>query len=137
MLTESPTVQPSHADNCRAGGLKWRGVPPGMSSEIADAMIAKLKDGSTVRKLTCGMKQFGPAMVPWERFKKHCELHPEWAAMAWRISKANTAKGKGKYYGDSALNSQPAFGRLENALLFSLQLSRGNDNTWLAIRFLT
>jgi hypothetical protein len=41
------------------------------------------------------MKQFGPAMVPWERFKMHCELHPEWAAMAWRISKVNTAKGKG------------------------------------------
>jgi len=79
MPTESPTVQPSHADNCRAGGLKWRGVPPGMPSEIADAMMAKLRDGSTVRKLTCGMKQFGPAMVPWGRFKKHCELHPEWA----------------------------------------------------------
>jgi hypothetical protein len=95
MSTDSPTVLPTHADNSRAGGLTWRGVPPGMPSEIADAMIAKLKDGSTVRKLTCGMKQFGAAMVPWGRFKKHCELHPEWAAMAWRISKANTAKGKG------------------------------------------
>jgi hypothetical protein len=34
-------------------------------------------------------------MVTWARFKKHCELHPEWAATAWRISKANAAKGKG------------------------------------------
>jgi hypothetical protein len=49
----------------RAGELKWRGVPPGMPSEIADALIAKLRDGSTIRKLTCGMKQFGSAMVPW------------------------------------------------------------------------
>jgi len=98
MLTKSPTFQPSHADKCRAGELKWRGVPPGMPSETADALIAKLRDGSTIRKLTCGMKQFGSAMVPWGRFKKHCELHPEWAAMAWRISKANTAKGKAQHF---------------------------------------
>lgn len=28
------------------------------------------------------------------RFKKHCELNPEWAVEAWRISKANCRIGK-------------------------------------------
>jgi hypothetical protein len=61
-----------------------------MPSELADAFISNLG----MEALTCGMKQFGPAMAWRERFKKHRKLHPEWAAMAWRISKANTAIGR-------------------------------------------
>jgi hypothetical protein len=95
MSSENLTTQLSHSDMCRASELNWRGAPPGIPPELADALIARLREGSTVRKLTSGIKKFGPAMVTWARFKKHCELHPEWAATAWRISKANAAKGKG------------------------------------------
>jgi hypothetical protein len=91
----NPIAQLSHADKCRAAELKWRGAPPGMSPEMADEFRAKLKAGSTVRKLTAGGKKLGPAFVPWGRFKKHCELHPEWASEAWRISKINCSLGKG------------------------------------------
>jgi len=94
MPTENPTVRSSHADNYRTGTLKWRGAPPGMPSELAEAFISNLANLG-MEALTCGMKQFGPAMASRERFKKHCKLHPEWAAMEWRISKANTAIGKG------------------------------------------
>jgi len=57
---------------------------------MADECMARLKAGSTVRKLSLGLRQFGPGLVTVGRFKKHCEIHPEWAAEAWRISKANT-----------------------------------------------
>jgi hypothetical protein len=68
----------------------WRNAPPGMSPAMAEECMAKLKAGSTVRKLTLGLRQIGPGLVTIGRFNKHCELHPEWAAEAWRISKANT-----------------------------------------------
>jgi hypothetical protein len=66
-----------------------------MSPEMANEFMAKLRDGSTVRKLTFGGKKFGPTLVSFPRFKKHCELHPEWATEAWRISKINGGIGKG------------------------------------------
>jgi hypothetical protein len=72
----------------------WRNAPPGMSPTMADEFIARLKAGSTVRRLTSG-KSFGPGLVTASRFKKHCERHPEWAAEAWRISKANTKAARG------------------------------------------
>ena len=65
-----------------------------MPPEMADEFMAKLKAGSTVRKLTSGIKKFGPVLVCYARFKKHCEMHPEWAAEAWRISKINAGIGK-------------------------------------------
>jgi hypothetical protein len=68
----------------------WRNAPPGMSPAMAGECMARLKAGSTVRKLSLGLRQVGPGLVTVGRFKKHCELHPEWAAEAWRISKANT-----------------------------------------------
>jgi hypothetical protein len=69
--------------------------PPGIPPEMAIEFMATLKAGGTVRKLTGGGKRLGPAMVSYDRFKKHCELHPEWAAEAWRISKINCNAGKG------------------------------------------
>jgi hypothetical protein len=79
MSVENPTFQPSHADNCRAGELKWRNAPPGMSPGIADVFLTKLKAGKTLRELTSGMKKYGaPVMVTPQRFKKHCDLNPEW-----------------------------------------------------------
>jgi hypothetical protein len=58
-----------------------------MPPDMADEFMARVKAGSTVRKLTSGVKKFGPALATFGRFKKHCELHPEWGAEAWRISK--------------------------------------------------
>lgn len=72
----------------------WRTAPPGMSPAMADEFIARLKAGATVRRLISG-KAFGPGLVSAGRFKQHCELHPEWAAEAWRISKANTKAARG------------------------------------------
>jgi hypothetical protein len=85
----------SLADKHRDAELKWRGMPPGIPPEMAIEFMAKLKAGSTVRKLTAGGKILGPAMVSYDRFKKHCELHPEWATEAWRVSKVNCNIGKG------------------------------------------
>lgn len=85
----------SLADKHRAAELKWRGKPPGIPPEMAIEFMEKLKAGSTIRKLTGGGKLLGPAMVSDNRFKKHCEMHPEWAAEARRISEVNRRFGSG------------------------------------------
>jgi hypothetical protein len=85
----------SPSDKRRAAELKWRGKPPGIPPEMAVEFMEKLQAGSTIRKLTLGLKEHGPAIVSYERFKRHCELHPEWAVEAWRISKVNGNAGRG------------------------------------------
>jgi hypothetical protein len=84
----------SHADKIRAAELKWRGMPPGIPPDMAIEFMAKLKAGSTVRKLTGG-GTLGPAFVSYQRFKKHCELNPIWAADARITSDANSRRNKG------------------------------------------
>jgi hypothetical protein len=86
----------SHADKCRAGQLRWLNMPPGMPPDVAVVFMARLRAGSTNRKLTAGGKM-GPALVSYERFKKHCALHPEWAEEARRISDANSRIAKGSF----------------------------------------
>jgi hypothetical protein len=90
----------SLADRHRDAELRWRGMPPGIPPEMAIQFMERLRAGSTVRKLTSGVKKFGPAIVSYERFKEHCELNPEWAAEAWRISKINAGIGKGAHFRD-------------------------------------
>jgi hypothetical protein len=85
----------SLADKHRAAELKWRGMPPGIPPEMAIEFMAKIKAGSTIRKLTFGGKKLGPAMVSEDRFKKHCELNTVWAAEARAISDANGRLEKG------------------------------------------
>jgi hypothetical protein len=77
----------SHADKCRAGELKWRSAPPGMSAELAASFMAELRAGRTLRYLTSGHKR--PAVVTPERFKKHCELNPRWGRLANKLARAN------------------------------------------------
>ena len=84
----------SLADKHRAAELRWRGKPAGIPPDMAIEFMAKLKAGSTVRKLTGGGR-LGPAIVSFNRFKKHCDLYPEWGSEAWRISKINSSVGKG------------------------------------------
>jgi hypothetical protein len=45
MSSENLTTQLSHSDMCRASELKWRGAPPGIPPELADALIARLREG--------------------------------------------------------------------------------------------
>jgi hypothetical protein len=87
----------SLADKHRAAELRWRGMPPGIPPDMAIEFMARLKSGSTVRKLTGGGKRLGPAFVSFARFKKHCELNTEWGAEAWRISRINGNAGKGSH----------------------------------------
>src|ERR1700721_2210871 len=83
----------SLADKHRAAELKWRGKPPGLPPQMSTEFMAKLKAGNTIRKLTGGGES-GPALVSRERFIKHCELHPIWAAEARRISALNLSRAR-------------------------------------------
>lgn len=72
-----------------AARLKWLGMRPGMTSELADEFMRRLTAGHTLRKITSGDKKCGPALVTPGRFKKHCEMHPQWGAEAMRLARAN------------------------------------------------
>jgi hypothetical protein len=63
-----------------------------MTPEQANACMAALREGKTLRRFTNGGK-FGPAIVSFKKFKKHCELHPEWGAEAMRLAKINAKAG--------------------------------------------
>ncbi|PDT68578.1 hypothetical protein CO683_15340 [Bradyrhizobium ottawaense] len=64
-------------------------VLPGMTPELAAEFMRRLNAGETLRKITSGDKRCGPALVTPQRFRKHCELHPEWADEALLLAKAN------------------------------------------------
>jgi hypothetical protein len=108
----------AHPDVHRAAELRWRGMPPGIPPEMAIEFMARLQAGGTIRKLTSGIKKYGPSIVSYERFKKHCELHPGWATEAWRISKINGDAGKGARLRNRThcLNGHPFAG--ENLYVF-------------------
>jgi hypothetical protein len=88
----------SYGDKHRAACARWVGMPPGIPRKIAIEFMERLRAGSTIRKLTSGGKIFGPAIVSPARFRKHCDLHPEWAAEALRVSKANEFLGRGAHF---------------------------------------
>jgi hypothetical protein len=50
----------SLADKHRAAELRWRGMPPGIPPEMAVEFMARLRAGSTVRKLTGGGRLVAP-----------------------------------------------------------------------------
>jgi hypothetical protein len=79
MSAEKSSAQMSWSEIHRVAYLKWRDAPPGMSPALADEFMQKVKSGKTIRMLTSGTKEYGPAIVTRERFKTHCELNPEWA----------------------------------------------------------
>jgi hypothetical protein len=91
----------SHADKCRAGSLKWRDAPPGMSVQLADLFMMQLKGGKTLTALTSGVKRHGQRMVTTGRFKKHCQLNPTWAIEAKRLAAVN-AKAADKLKSNTA-----------------------------------
>ncbi len=85
METERLPLGQSLADKHRAAELRWRGMPPGLPPDIAADFMAELKGGKTVRVLTNGPG----ALCGLARYKKHCELNPEWGALANQLAKAN------------------------------------------------
>jgi hypothetical protein len=93
MEIECLPLRHSLAGKHRAAELKWRGKPPGLPPDMAMEFMAKQKAGNTIRKLTGG-GELGPAFVSRERFIKHCELHPIWAAEARRISALNLSRAR-------------------------------------------
>jgi hypothetical protein len=95
MEIERLSLGQSLADKHRAAELKRRGKPPGIPPDIAIEFMAKLQAGSTLHKLTGGGKKLGPAIVSYDRFKKHCELDPEWAKEVRAISDKNGRSLKG------------------------------------------
>jgi hypothetical protein len=101
----------SHADKIRVAHYKWVNMPPGIPPEMAAEFMEKLKAGSTIRKLTGGGK-LGAPMVSHERFKKHCQMHPVWAAEAREISDANgrTIKGSRERAKTHCRNGHPFAG---------------------------
>ncbi|QAU39449.1 hypothetical protein X265_18605 [Bradyrhizobium guangdongense] len=60
-----------------------------MTEDLAAEFMRRLTAGDTLRKITSGDKRCGPALVTPQRFKKHCELHPEWAVEARRLAHVN------------------------------------------------
>ena len=63
MPRDDLTTPSSPSDFQRTLGLNWRNAPPGMPPAMADEFLARLKAGSTVRKLTLGMREFGPGFA--------------------------------------------------------------------------
>ena len=73
----------------RAIELQWRNVPPGMTPELAEEFMRRLVAGHSLRRITSGGEGHGPALVTPNRFKRHCELHPEWSAKALELAERN------------------------------------------------
>jgi hypothetical protein len=88
----------SHADKCRAGTLKWQGVPPGIPPEMVDEFMARIVAGETVRDLTNPKPAVDPTapyippMVSADRVRKHCERNPEWGVEVRKLSWENFKK---------------------------------------------
>jgi hypothetical protein len=55
----------------------------------ANTFMARLQAGESVRRMTCGSKKIGNALVPHNKCKKHCSAYPRWGAEADRLAKIN------------------------------------------------
>jgi hypothetical protein len=66
-------------------------LPPRlMSPTQASAFMARLQAGESVRRMTCGSKDVGKALVTRNKYKKHCAAYPQWGAEVERLAKINT-----------------------------------------------
>jgi hypothetical protein len=54
----------------------------------ANRFMEALRSGRTLRRV-CGGGKFGPAIASITKFRKHCELYPEWGTEARRLASAN------------------------------------------------
>jgi hypothetical protein len=74
----------------RKAALKWCGKPPGMSAQLALKFEKKIHAGKTITDLTSPKSKW--FLVPSTRFRKHCELNPEWGASIYKLGRVNVAK---------------------------------------------
>lgn len=84
----------SLSDKQRAAHYKWLGMPSGLTPELASRFMLCLHGGKTVRDMT-GYGEHHLCSA--ERFKKHCELNPEWGQKVRKLSDENTTKKKKAY----------------------------------------
>jgi hypothetical protein len=84
----------SLADKHRAAELKWRGMPPGLPPEMAEAIMLGLRSGE--RTLADYYRDTsGPHYsCSLDRLNKHCGLNPAWAEEARRLSAQTTIRRK-------------------------------------------
>jgi hypothetical protein len=83
----------SLADKLRAAHYRWVGMPSGLTPELASKFVLGLHGGKTIRDMTDAKNVH--YVCSSDRFRKHCELNPEWGDEARKTSWANfTAKKK-------------------------------------------
>jgi hypothetical protein len=65
--------------------------PQRMTPGQANELMAALREGKTIRRITNGGK-FAPVIVSLTKLKKHCELYPEWGVEAMRLARVNAKR---------------------------------------------
>jgi hypothetical protein len=80
---------------CRSKALEhWRGGSPGLSPDMASTIMLGLRSGQlTIRHYTSSTKE-EHYLCSNVRFRKHCELNPEWGVEARRLSNATVNRRK-------------------------------------------
>jgi hypothetical protein len=63
--------------------------PRRMTPAQANEFMAALRAGRSLRRISGGLKKFGPAIASPKKFRTHCELYPTWGAEALRLAAAN------------------------------------------------
>jgi hypothetical protein len=84
----------SLADKHRAAELKWRGMPPGVPSDMADTIMLGLRSGERTLADYYRDTSGEHYMCSLDRLKKHCDLNPAWAEEARRLSAKTTNRRK-------------------------------------------
>jgi hypothetical protein len=69
-------------------------MPSGLTPELASKFMLGLHGGKTNRDMTWVGDDY---ICSAGRFKKHCELNPEWGEEANRLSRENTSAKKSNY----------------------------------------
>jgi hypothetical protein len=82
MEMERLPIGQSLSDKQRAAHYKWVNMPPGLSPELASKFKLGLHGGNTIRDMTSA--DTDNYICSTDRFKKHCELNPDW----WSESEA-------------------------------------------------
>jgi hypothetical protein len=81
----------SSGEKHREAWAKWVGLPSGLLPELASKFMLELHGGRTIRDMT-GYGEHHLCSA--ERFRKHCELNPDWGKEAHRLSTSNSNRKK-------------------------------------------
>jgi hypothetical protein len=86
MEIERLPIEQSRAEKMRTAHYKWVGMPPGLTPELASRFMLGLYNGKTITNMTSAGEHY---ICSSDRFKKHCELNPEWGSEARKASRAS------------------------------------------------